>query len=462
MYCQQRIFAFLHALLGVISNATQENLPLTPPQKTEADKPLAGCSNSLASSSNYVVVSEAHQPEGPGCTITLGHPLQWRPAASVEKDVENISPVENGADPVVKLTLTIANIEGESVNLEKCHSLLEELILEGPRNLLQQQPQAQNRPLSASQRGDHLTQINSTAAGLRPRHSHEESPKEIPKKKPSNDPHSLGYHGILEYLLEKEKGKRTCKRTIEYLNVVAMARINHRESSVRRNPHGLDPNCEDIYKLLSPEKEQCMTCHPETNVVYVNESRRLQKAKELDVFYKICAVLGVAVMVATLLYISREIYRRLRLRYSLLQGLSDRNQPARGMAMKKCCSIPADGMTTLMPEASRVWGKPSQACDVVAEDINVPSIAGSATQQRYRRLPPFQRNTRRKAQDIFDLGPSQACTCGPRSEERIPVLPPAPNASVRSQTGIWQAQKGRRSIGNVEAEGNPHSKAVLF
>ncbi|OJK00262.1 hypothetical protein ASPACDRAFT_60108 [Aspergillus aculeatus ATCC 16872] len=466
MYCQQRFVALLHALLSVISNSTQEHLPLIPHQVNQTDKPWIGCSNPRASISNYIAVSESPQPGGPGCTITLGHPEQWKADPMLDRDAKDTIPVKNVVEPGLKLTLTITNIERGSLDLQKCQSIFEELIVEGPGNLLQQ-PTLVDRSLAAFPVGEHSDQIASKS--LKPRQVQEYPPEDHPITTPASDPHSLGYHGILEYLLGKEKGTKTSKRAIEHSNA-AMTRTEHRRSSVRQSSHSLNADCENICDghnwrnthiakpFLGFQQRQCVICHPDTNVVRVDR-RRPQKANELDVFYKICAVFGASVMVATLLYILREIYRRLRVRYLLLRGRNHRDQRAPSIAIKTDCSIPADEMTTRMPEASRAWERSSQASDMVGAQV---SASDSATQQRYRRFTPSQRNTRRRVQDIFDFGSSQACKNNLTTEERVPVLPPAANASVRRNVGIWQAPKGQRCAVNEELEGITHSNAFLF
>ncbi|PYI19408.1 hypothetical protein BO99DRAFT_142625 [Aspergillus violaceofuscus CBS 115571] len=467
MYCQQRFIAFLHVLLSVISNSTQEHLPLIPHQANATEKPCIECSNLLASISDHVAVAESHHPDGPGCTITLGNPVQWKASSMLDRNAKDAIPAKNGVEPGLKLTLTIMNIERGSLDLQKCQSIFEELILEGPGNLLQQ-PTLLDRSLAALQGGEHSDQLDFTGQALKPRQVQEDPPDDQPIKTLASDPHSLGYHGILEYLLGKEKGMKTSKRAIEH-SIVAMTRTEHRPSSVRQSSHSLDSDCENICdghswrntfvakSSLGLQQRQCVICHSDTNVVRVDR-RRPQKANELDVFYKICAVFGASVMVATLLYVLREIYRRLRVRYLLLRGRNHRDQRAPSIAIKTGCSIPADEMTTLMPEASRAWERPSQASDMGAE----VSVSGSATQQRYRRFTPSQRNTRRKVQDIFDFSSSQACKNNVATEERIPVLPPAANASVRRNFGIWQAPKGQRCAVNEEMEGITHSNAFLF
>ncbi|PYH44344.1 uncharacterized protein BP01DRAFT_80562 [Aspergillus saccharolyticus JOP 1030-1] len=468
MHCQQRYYAFLHALLGVISNTTHDSPPLVPHQSIVANRPLSGCRNANAGISSYVTVSESNQAEELGCTILLGYPVHFATAV-LRKDAKDSVPLNNGVEPGLKLTLSMTNIERGALDLQRCEAFLEELIFGELDNPLSASTPP-DRSLSSLPVGEHRKRSNFTDEASGPRQAQDELPAYTAAKTPTkSDPKSLGYHGILEYLLGKEKGTKISQRAVDESDVVAMIRIGDTDPTIYRKSSKSSPDCADLCDshgwrdtfekkvFLDSVKGQCVRRRSETDIDRVERRHHSRKTRELDVFYKICAVFGASVIVATLLYVLREIYRRLRVRYSLLQGMRHRDKSTRGIAMKAGQLVPSDDMRDPVPEAS--LKRPSQTLDVVSDGFTTPSMISSATQQRYRRLTPAQRNTHRNIQEVFTLDSSQVRIGDWKAEERIPVLPPAPNASVRRHTGIWQAQKRQRCAENKELEGIGHDKS---
>ncbi|GKZ18267.1 hypothetical protein AbraIFM66951_000440 [Aspergillus brasiliensis] len=442
MYCQQRLLAIFYAVLGVISNTTQEN-PLSSPYGATSDDHQASCSGPLLGSSECVTTAPTKDLEGLGCAISLICPggVERTPGGSGDNgNTVGCSLTPNAVEPILKLTLAITNVGGRPIDVDHCETVVEQLALEYRENTL-------HRPVASVQSSvpHQLDKAVSRDYSMerRPRQdmSRNETDTSGVKKAPPSNPQTQGYHGILKYIISKmENGKGRRKR-----DAVSNVTPDNgaRQGLVQRGLYSLGrPSCEDTIceggnwrtlcstdPIPDNKKDQCIMCYPQKHMALVHGYCREQKYRELDVFYKTCALLGASILAATLLYLLREIYRRLRMRYQFLKSICHRSQLSGSSTTKTGLSMhPIDALSSLVSGVPKAWKEPQRTYAGTVGEANAPTIYSTMIQQKFRRLGPFLKDHRKRVQDIFDLEDYQN---EPELGTRVPVLPRARNASIR-------------------------------
>ncbi|PYH99352.1 hypothetical protein BO71DRAFT_475263 [Aspergillus ellipticus CBS 707.79] len=444
MYCQQRLFAFLYAVLGIFSNITQDSPPLFPYEESSGQY-RTECASALTSISQYITVSDIVDRDGPGCAISLASSMGLDAIPGGYNARRHTMPslyTASAAQPVLKLTFTLANL-GEGINLRQCETLLEELILEGPEtNLGHMTPQIR-LPLPGQ-----LEDVSSSQAYHAKRtlwHS-----RQIEAEGSQSDSPTQGYHGILKYIISKMDGMGSAKRSNGDSN--SLVSFTEMQSPVQRDLYSLGPTCEDRIcegynwedicissPIPATKQDQCIMCYPQKHMGLVKGYCQEKRYTELDVFYKTCALLGASIMGATVLYLLREIYRRLRMRYQLLQSLCRRSQQSGSSATKAGISsiFPIDALLSGAPEG---WRDPRQVYHDTGGNFEMSTATSAMIQQKFKRFGPFVKDSRRRVQEVFDLESFDASQGEPALDSRVPVLPRAPNASVRRHSNAWKTR----------------------
>ncbi|PWY77344.1 hypothetical protein BO70DRAFT_397635 [Aspergillus heteromorphus CBS 117.55] len=416
MYCQQRLFAFLYAVLGVFTNTTLEIPPLIP-YEANGGQYRTECASTLSSISQYITVSEVLDQDGPGCAVSLTNPMGW-----------DTRPSLNANEPALKLTFTLTYPGKRSMNLQ-CDTLLEGLIFsQDPETNLGNLRSDIRLPLpSASQVYARRTLWQGE-----------------PEKDPQADSPTQGYHGILKYIISKMNGMGPAKRS----NGEALVPFSQRPA-VQRDLYSLGPICEDIVcegydweeicissAIPADRQEQCLMCYPQKHMGLVRHYCQERRYTELDVFYKACALLGASVLGATLIYLLREIGRRLRMRCRFFQNI---------------CPQLSD--TTTKTGLSSIYSLGS---------VEMPTATSTMIQQRFKRFGPFTKESRRRVQDVFDLESFEAYRGEPEVDnlKRIPVLPRAPNASVRRHSSAWKSRTNSHINGDEKPD-NVGERALI-
>ncbi|PYI08598.1 hypothetical protein BO78DRAFT_459681 [Aspergillus sclerotiicarbonarius CBS 121057] len=439
MYCQQRLFAFLYAVLGAISNTTQESPPSSPNDATSGNAYLASCSSVLTSTSELVTIAPIRGPEGPG------------------------------SKPTFRLSLTIANVGEQPIDLDQCETVMEQLVFKIPENSIHD-PLANVRFLVPPQLEKAALQVYRVKRRLWQRKSQSEADKVEAEKVPQANSPAQGYHGILEYIISKmEHGMSRLKRNEKNAPSALLPPVpNKRQPPVQRDLYSLGPTCEDqicegddwekiciTSHIPETKKDQCIMCYPRKHMALVQNYCQQQKYRELDIFYKTCALLGASIMGATLLYLLREIYRRLRMRYQFLQNICRRSQLSGSTTTKS-------GLSSLLPGIPKAWREPRQARNSTADDAENPTPSNTIIQQRFRRLGPFAKETRKRVQDIFDLESFEGYQNEPELGTKIPVLPRARNASLRKHVTGSRSRTNSYSDGNAGPGGNVMQHTKTF
>ncbi|OOG00935.1 hypothetical protein ASPCADRAFT_136988 [Aspergillus carbonarius ITEM 5010] len=351
------------------------------------------------------------------------------------------------------------------MNLRQCENVMEHLIFETPEESIYSS-MADSRLLVPPQLEKAVLQKYRTKRELWQR-SKSEAEKVEAEKVPQADSPTQGYHGILKYIIGKmEHGMTRLKRNENASNALPFPVMSKKQSPVQRDMYSLGPTCEDNIcegndwekicissHIPTIRKDQCIMCYPRKHMALVQDHCQQQKYRELDVFYKTCALLGASIIGATLLYLLREIYRRLRMRYQFLQSICRHSQLSGNPTSKPGLSSmrAIDAMASLIPGVPKAWREPRQAPNGTADDAEDPTATDTIIQQRFRRFGPFAKDTRRRVQDIFDLESFEGYRNEPESGTRVPVLPRAHNASLRRHA------TGSRSRTNLHSDGNAGS-----
>lgn len=443
MYCQQHLFALFYAVLGAISNITQDG-PLPTPYRAVGDDHQVSCSDSLFGASRFVAISPFKGPEGPGCAVSLTCPGVWETMKRGHRQNRNTvggSHPPNAVEPTFKLTLAITNVGDRSTGMHHCESVLEQLILENRVDDLQHSI-ASVRSLASFQHKA-TSQEHRTRRWPRQEMPPNKTDSSRVKEAPPSNPLTQGYHGILKYIISKmENGKSRRKRTDASSDI--SPNIGVRQYYVQRDLYSLGgPTCEDTIcegsdwrticisdQIPDNKRDQCIMCYPRKHMALIHGYCQEEKYRELDIFYKACALLGASILAATLLYLLREIYKRLRMRYQYLQDICHRSQLSGSTTTKTGLSSmhPIGALASLFPGVSKAWNDPQRLYNGAVDGANTPTGNDTVIRQKFRRFGPFMKDHRKRVQDIFDLEDYQN---EPELGTRVPVLPRTRNASIR-------------------------------
>ncbi|KAB8231511.1 uncharacterized protein BDW43DRAFT_282491 [Aspergillus alliaceus] len=212
---------------------------------------------------------------------------------------------------------------------------------------------------------------------------------------------------------------------------------------IRRIFHSLRMSCNDMFcegfdlkkirtsnSMSAAEKQDCAACYPRPNLRLIRDRCKARNAEALQDIYWACGLLGAFAGVAVL------IYRVCSCRHQ------HRSQTRRTPTAQSFFSSTLSIATTASPYSSLDWRK--------GHEPSMDNTEGSEenlfmTEQRLNRLGLFTREPRKRIRDVFDLesyGSTQEA--GGISKERVPVLPRAPNASLRRHLVTRSMEQGPR------------------
>lgn len=205
----------------------------------------------------------------------------------------------------------------------------------------------------------------------------------------------------------------------------------------------MDNFCEgfDLKKTCAPggkipaKEEICALCYPGRNLAVIERHCSKQEVSGRQAFYSVCVLLGCFVVVAVLLYLLRSFYRGVQRRYRIFRGLCSA-QTSRSPATRSGSSsvFQVNSLPSLFPGFSsptklEVLQRESVTGTDDASDRTLPF---STLKQKWRQLGAFRRDSCGRIQDIFDIESlNTEHAKGGQSAHKIPVLPRAPNASIR-------------------------------
>ncbi|PKX94188.1 uncharacterized protein P174DRAFT_460286 [Aspergillus novofumigatus IBT 16806] len=420
MYCQKHLIALLYAFIGPFVNDT-ESLGLSPEKSlSNQTYELEYCNRALVSFSglNY---SDA-EVDKLGYAVSLGRRLCWTdPGAIPGRNISIHSrSSEDEIQSVLNLTVTLTISVGQEASMHLLKRLLtrphdspEALIKLGETIVLDSRlehsdPQWERRsktwngqPEAASQRGEVRTE-------------------------PPISENTLGF------------GSGSDGRV----------RPHDNNDPVRKNPHSrrsicVDTFCEgfDLKKTCAPEGktpaegEICAVCYPERNLAVIERHCSKQEVSGRQAFYSVCVLLGCFVVVAVLLYLLRSFCRGVQRRYRIFRVLCSA-QTCRSPATNPMSSsvFHVDSLPSLFPGFSSPTKLEvlQRENETGADDASDPTSSFFTWKQKWRQLGAFRGDFRGRIQDIFDIESLDTEHAkGVQSAHKIPVLPRAPNASIR-------------------------------
>jgi hypothetical protein len=185
----------------------------------------------------------------------------------------------------------------------------------------------------------------------------------------------------------------------------------------------------------TPTEEICALCYPGRNLAVIEKHCSKQEASGRRAFYSVCVLLGCFIVVAALLYLLRSFSRRVQRRYRIYRGLCSSQTPRSPATKSRSSSgFQVDSLPALFPGFSfptklEVLRRENETG---ADDASDSTSPFDTLKQKWRQFGAFRRDFRGRIQDVFDIESLDTKHAkGVKSTHKIPVLPRAPNASIR-------------------------------
>ncbi|GIK04457.1 hypothetical protein Aspvir_008540 [Aspergillus viridinutans] len=428
MYCQQHLIALLYAFLGPFVNNTES--PGLAPDKSLGNQTyeLEYCKQALATFSG-LNFSDAEVDEL-AYAVSLGRRLYWTDAGAIPGRNMSIHSrsSEDEVQSVLNLTVTLTIPGGQGARMRLWKRLLTrphdtpeapitlgEIIVLNSR-LEHSDPQCERRSKIWNGQPEAASGSGSESASQRGKARTE-------RRKSEN---TLGF----------QSGSEGRVHTHDNNDPV-------RKNSYSRRSRCVDTFCEgfDLKKTCAPEgktptkDEICTLCYPERNLAVIEKHCSKQEVSGRKAFYSVCVLLGCFIVVATLLYLLRSFCRRVQRRYQIFRGLCSA-QTSRSPATKSRFStgFQVDSLPALFPGFSSPTKLEvlQRENETGADDASDPTSPFFTLKQKWRQLRAFRRDFRGRIQDVFDIESLDTKHAkGVQSAHKIPVLPRAPNASIR-------------------------------
>ena len=428
MYSHRHLAAYLYVAFGSVFNKTTESLPSSPRKLPDDWDVGLKCLTPLSNRSDGLIKADSLHIDGPGCAVTLNCLLDERSTPT----------------PSVNVTFTLPN--DNAINLRQCKEGLEELILGGRGDAQVKKALGGHRKSDV----EHNRSYRKEPTFLSSRHS-EDSSETVPGEK--------NYRGVVDYLLSTIQ-RRTVQRATSSEDNKHSLQGNLTLFSSARNSSTPFPErlkqmvfekrslsyhlarCEETFchgynleKTCGPNGRAhykkkplniCGMCYPKRKDIPIRHHCEKRIEREMQAFYAICALLGLSISVAILLYLFRGAGRRLRMRYQTRKNHLSKS-PARNMFS----STPSmDSSQSPAPEFNT--GMDTTRRNHATTNDTGGSMTFSMFQEKFNQLGAVSRTYRKRIQDVFDiesLGSKQVED--ENLNERVFVLPRAPNASVQ-------------------------------
>lgn len=455
MHCQQRLVAYFYATWSAFINGTW-NSSISNMQQ------LADIRLDTIDSMKDIVASDVRHLDGTGCTISLNCPVAWNSAkmCSAKMDEKFFGDHKDSEyEAEMNLTLTLTSTVFQTNDRQGCKDRLEEILFnkqEGGRHQLRDLPRRQPPFIQTENSHPQLK------PQLRQKPTHRrEAPSEqkIRVQRFISESSTLDYSGIFTPLVsffqrrtiqgvvnavseEGLKFRATLKRiSIPALPSVSIISPRRWKQTAPKDPSSHRSDCEDTFcKGYSLEKicgqhktpnvelnteDVCKMCYPQRNDELIKSHCEERTRRGILVFHVVCVALGVIIVFAAFLYLLCELCRPLRKRWELYwkirTGQISKNRLSSIFSVESNPAFPPGYFFNagVDPEDGDNAGKMADMFSMFPQKMN-PVATGF-------------KEPRKRIQDIFDLEALESRPDPNESKfpERIPVLPPAPNASVR-------------------------------
>ncbi|RJE23925.1 hypothetical protein PHISCL_03741 [Aspergillus sclerotialis] len=473
MHCQQYLVGYFYATWSAITNGIRNTSISDLHKLTDSGLETMDLMKNIAA-------SNVRDLDGPGCTISLSCQISRNNAetSSVQVDWKAFSGhKESECEAELNLNLTLTSTAFQTDDGQGCKDRLEEL-------LLNKQEYGLHRRRDLPRRQPPFIQTENDHPHLKPKlrqrpiHQREAPTQQnILMKRYISESSTLDYSRIFSHLFSFFQ-----RRTIrDVVNVISEGSLKFRATFKRMSvtklpsvsiisprrwkqtaPKGPSPSrrsdCEDTFcKGYSLEnicgqhktpnveldtEDVCKMCYPTRNDDLIKAHCEEKTRREIQVFHILCVALGVITAFAAFLYLLCEVCRPLRKRWELYwkirTGQISKNRLSSIFSVESNPAFPPGYFfnTGFDAEDGDNAGKMADMFSMLPQKLN-PVATGL-------------KEPRKRIQDVFDL---EALEPRPdRNEsifpERIPVLPPAPNASVRRSF----SNRIRRGNGNGRHE----------
>jgi hypothetical protein len=428
MYCQQHLIVLLYAFLGPFVNDT-ESLGLAPGKSLGNQTfEVEYCEQALVTFST-LNFSDAEVDE-PAYAVSLGRRLYWTDAGAIPGRNTSIHSrsSEDDIQSVLNLTVTLTIPGGQEASMRLWKRLL-------------------TRPRDTPEASITLGEIIVLDSRLEHSDPQWERRGKIwngqPEAASGSDLESASQRGKVR--TERRKSENTLGfQSGSEGHVHPHDSNDHvRKNSYSRRSRCVDTFCEgfDLKKTCVPEvktptkEEICALCYPERNLAAIEKHCSKQEVSGRQAFYSVCALLGCSIVVAALLYLLRSFCRQVQRRYWIFRGLCSAHTCGRPATKSRSSSVfQVDSLPALVPGSS----SPTKLEVLLrgnktgADGASDPTTPFFTLKQKWRQLGAFQKDFRGRVQDIFDIESLDTKhEKGVQSAPKIPVLPRAPNASIR-------------------------------
>lgn len=430
MYSQKHLTPYLYAALSAVFSKTTAGLSSSPTDNWNVG---LKCHNSLSNALGGISKADI---DGSGCAIALNCLL----------DEKHRAPANNGSTPALNVILTLSNSEEDVTDVRRCKEGLEELLFGRQEGL-------QSVGAWANQR--HLEED----------HSHGKEPGLLSSRQSEGDLDAgLGeqqkYRGIVDYLMSSIQ-RRTIQKAANFVhetkrNLQGNLTLASIRDSPAHFPRNLNPmffkkrsfsyylaRCEDSFcegyhleKTCGPSARVqrklkptniCEVCYPQRNDLFIRHHCERRIEREMRAFYGVCILLAVTIVVAIFLYLFRRMGRKLKMRYRLLWNMR-RNQFSKSPGARDTFS--SSSVPAVVPGLfSDTRMDTIRGRENAATNNTDSSMSFTMFQRKFNQIGAVSRGYRRRIQDVFDIESLEPKRV---EDEKIFVLPRAPNASIRT------------------------------
>lgn len=455
MYCQQRFFAFLYALLDLTS-IRPKSAPCFD-MGSRGGMPFCVECTPITLTNN--TSTDVYQLDGISCALSLNCTLALESAPVLLVNLGGIAYPKLQVNSPLSVALVPPVLQVGLTSSQECVNSLEKLVFMNSGNPSRRPVQQIYPSSSALVEEDNTKKSLSMQDDLQQIHASRTRVNEpYPAARP--DITAQVYVGDLESCLVSVRDRIIQAFTLNTTLNNSYTKKEARKRSIRQRFNNLRLNCQDricggydLEKLCTSnsmstaEKDACAACYPRKNLRLIRDRCKEHRAGLYQVLYRACMLLGFLAMVAVLLHMVRS-YRRRR-----------RSRTFRNLAAETFLSSDLLPMATTTSVSTSSYSGLDLRTDYnpAMGDIQNSGANLSMTERRLRRLGLFNREPRKGVRDVFDLESHGCIREGSRlPKERIPVLPRASNASLRkhfTSRNMKQAPMGLGDEGNKARSG---------
>lgn len=482
MHCQQRLIAYFYAIWGTFTNGTWDEFFHSLREQSN------GSNFAVKRGLDDIMVSDIRQLDEAGCAISM-HCLVKQPCSGIGFVGLN-GELDTGFDKSnseteLNLTMTLTDREFGTSGVQTCKERLEKLLFKEQEYGLYntQDSQIPLLPLEQAEKKVLAPEPKQDRSYLQQRRSYPAPPSESDGSLDSR-PETVDFSGLFGYLMSSISQRRAIReafqtvkewelnfrRPLKRLSLPTLPsspthagrRLKHKPSSTT-SPN-LRTTCEknfckgyNLEKICSKHKipdveldteSVCQLCYPETNDALIKEHCQERARREVLVFRILCIVLGGFIAIAILLYALREICRPMKKRWQLFWKVQSR--PTSSGISSRFSSIFSVESNPAFPPG-RMFKSGVGGDDY---DFEIPADTFTGSRGKLSRFGGFVREPRKRIQDVFDLEALQLRHPPKEDElvERIPVLPRAPNASIRMPASSRAPTRGSDTHETVAQE----------